>query len=203
MSVLCMEVQRAFKAAAAETRAGKLTILGQRVGAAFNYRLGGSDIFATDREWSGELLHTVVDHTGVALMFSMGGAVTCGRRESDICDRIYYQTVGGVGRAIKFVPHAESDSVQREDFFGVGFPYPAHALCLTRLQAGTVARVKGIALRPAFSIDAISRVTADGVDDVRIFDRADSLICAVHTVFEEFISDSEDEWRKMLRLLDP
>lgn len=189
----------ALKAAREENRSGELVTLGQQIRGVFNKCVGGVDVFGTDQEWSDGLLHTVIDLNGVAVMYHIGGTL---RRVGDLDGgRIYYEIIGGAGRAFKFMPHLELEPVGKDEFFGVGFPYHARVLAFSKVTGGTVARVRAD-VQPKFSIDAISRVTADGIEDVRIFHCGGELIDKVQLLFEELVSDIGGEWERVFRLLN-
>lgn len=186
-------------AAQGETGIGKLTTLSRQVRNTFNERLGGIDVFATEKPWFGGLLYTVIDKAGIAIMFHVGGTVQ--RMDQTSGDRIYYRIAGGAGRAFKFIAHEEAEPVDKSDFFGAGFPYRASAIALSKVSGGTVARVKG-AVAATFSIDCMSRVTSDGITDMRIFHCGGDLFNKTQLLFEEAISGDPGEWERIFRLLN-
>ena len=120
-------IRDVLKAGREETRGGELTALGQQIRGVFNKRLGGIDVFGSEQEWSGGLLHAVIDRTGIAIMYHIGGTL---KRIEELHEggRIYYEIVGGTGRAFKFIAHPEDEPVVKDDFFGVGFPYQSRVL---------------------------------------------------------------------------
>lgn len=198
MAKLKKVIRDVLKNAREETRGGALTELGRHVRYEFNNQLGGIDVFATEKEWTGGLLRSVFDTSGVAIMYHLGGTL---RRMHTEHGRTYYEIVGGVGRAFKFMPHPENEPVGKRDFFGVGFPYNEYVIVLYKVTGGSVARVKADVQR-MFSIDALGRVTADGIEDVRLYQCGGELADNVQILFEETISDVGGEWDKIFRLLN-
>lgn len=131
-------------------------------------------------------------------MFHVGGTL---QQVNNFGGRIYYQVNGGSGRAFKYMPHPEDEPVAALDFFGVGFSYPSNVIGLSKVTGGTVARVKGVAAT-LFSVDAVNRVTADSIDDMRIYACGGVLYNKTQLLFEEAISAAPGEWDRIFRLLN-
>jgi hypothetical protein len=187
-------IRDALKAVEKENSPDGLGKIERRVRDAFDRRLGGIDIFGTEKEWIGGLLRTVASRNSVAIMFHLGGTLSFEVADSG---RIFYRIVGGAGgRAFKFRIHSESGLASKKDFFNVGFPYPPEKLALFEVVGGTIARVRSDVIQRVFSIDAsLRRVTTDGVvDDVRLFQSSGELYEAVRCLFEELIYGADGEW---------
>jgi hypothetical protein len=197
MNTMARAIRETLKASQGESRVGELSVLGQRLRDTFNKRLGGIDVFGTEKEQSGGLLRIVADRGGIAVAFHMGGTLTYRGVESD---RIHYEIIRGSGRAFKFMKHPEYEPVEKSEFFGAGFPYAPRELTFSKVTGGTVARVRCDVQR-AFCADAVCRVTAYGIEDVRLFHCGGELFDAVQTVFEDTVSNVGGEWERILRLL--
>lgn len=200
MSKLGKVVQNALNATArGERMTGELVMLEKQVQNAFNERLGGIDIFGTNHEWYGGLLRTVIDKSGIAVMYHIGVTL---RPSGNDGARIYYQIVNSAGgRAFKFMPHSEEEPVEKSDFFGVGFPYPPDMVALSKVSGGTIARAK-TNTQCAFLVDPTARVTAEGIEDVRLYHCGGELADKVQILFEETISGVHGEWNRIFSLLN-
>lgn len=198
-----MQEMRSGMAAILEAAQGgadmrKLAILSRQVRSTFDERLGGTDVFAVEEAPFGGLLHTTIDHNSVSIMFHVGGVL---RQMKTFGDRMYYEVIGGSGRAFKYLVHPETEPVVRLDFFGVGFSYPPNAIALSKVVGGTIGRVKGPAAT-LFSVDALNRVTSDGIEDMRIYDCGGVLHDKAQLLFEETISADPKEWDRIFHLLN-
>lgn len=199
MSRMAVAVLGALHAARQEVAAHKLAHVERQVRRAFNEQLGGIDIFGTDRPWSGALLKTVIDPLGgVAVLYHLGGTISLIDASND---RMWYKITGGAGRAFKFLPHHAESPVSMTDFFGPGFPYRSSTLGRVTLMGGTIARVK-IQTQVRFDIDAISRVTNNGIEDVRVYFCGGELVDAVQALFQGVISGEPGDWGRFFRLLN-
>lgn len=197
MRVLRSVIRSALQAAKTRS-AGELIALGNQVRDTFNSRLGGVDVFGTEQKWSGSLLRTIVDQSGITITYHVGGTLL---RLQESGSEIQYEVVDGSARAFKFMPHPETQVMGKNDFFGVGFPYRPDDIALSKITGGTIARVKGDARR-IFFVDAISRVTDRGIEDLRFYPLGCDFAEKIRIIFEETVSGRPDEWDRTFRLLN-